>query len=872
MNNAFSAESQPLGKIGGKAFYLQQMMKGGFPVPPFLVIPKDVINNLTASIRSDLDAAFRQLLSVDFAHLGPIAFAIQNKITTLPFPDDFTNAVVKASNQLFGSDFKVAVRSSAIGEDSAGASFAGQHASYLFVDAKHLCDKIKAVIASAWSAGALQYRRHQGLTMQSPEMAVIVQQMVEAEVSGVAFSMHLEGNLEDVVMVAGYGLGEGIVGDKVETDTFIYNPTTMAIQKSCATKNAAAVYNAERGITLTAIEAEKQHPPCLADEAIQQVSEYALAAQKSLKAPADVEFSFDRHGRLFILQMRPITTIRSEEIKILDNTNIVESYPGLTLPLTFSFVADAYRKVFTGSAKAFLLSGQTIARHASTFEHLLAHHCGRIYYRLDNWYRMVSLVYNSYQSMHAWEKAVGLESSGSEVVFFSFRKKIRTGLSFAWLLLTYPAGNRRFYRLFRANYSLLQQFKSLAHDPRALWLHYENATERLFKPWLHTIVNDFIAFNAFGKLQAFIERHHIGEGASVANDLLSGIGGVESEEAMQEVLRLKAMILGEPTLTALFSLPAGEVWAQLHQGHHPHFLQALEAYLERYGDRTLAELKLETLSMRQAPERFIKLLQNYLTSPITAEDFQKRQAALSQNALDLVNARFHWWQPVRWSFAVLRRLAAYGLKNRENMRFCRTRAYGVVKDIFSEVGKSMTGEGVIAHWQDVFYLELADLKKFCLAGEIADKKPQVAALKRQYEKYEALQLPDRIMYLGDTPPIIDRTAPTRKNMAYSHTGIGVSKGVVTAEAFVMTEPQLDAPVKGKILVTKMTDPGWIFLMTQAAGLISEKGSLLSHSAIIGREMGIPVVVGIADATSFIKSGDRLCLDGNAGTVMLQPTK
>ena len=92
------------------------------------------------------------------------------------------------------------------------------------------------------------------------------------------------------------------------------------------------------------------------------------------------------------------------------------------------------------------------------------------------------------------------------------------------------------------------------------------------------------------------------------------------------------------------------------------------------------------------------------------------------------------------------------------------------------------------------------------------------------------------------------------------------QGRVVAEAIVITEPELDTPVKGKILITKMTDPGWIFLMAQAAGLASEKGSLLSHTAIVGRELGIPVVVGIPGVTTFFKSGDMVGLDGDAGVV------
>ena len=131
---------------------------------------------------------------------------------------------------------------------------------------------------------------------------------------------------------------------------------------------------------------------------------------------------------------------------------------------------------------------------------------------------------------------------------------------------------------------------------------------------------------------------------------------------------------------------------------------------------------------------------------------------------------------------------------------------------------------------------------------------------------EALHLPDRVMYQQGDIPIQSNNMNLNRTHSKVNQGIAVSKGVVTALAAIIIDPEPQCSVHGKILVSKMTDPGWVFLMMQAAGLVSEKGSLLSHTAIVGRKLGIPVVVGLKDATSIFKNGDLLKLDGSLGTV------
>ncbi|MFK7923625.1 MAG: PEP-utilizing enzyme, partial [Bacteroidia bacterium] len=517
------------------------------------------------------------------------------------------------------------------------------------------------------------------------------------------------------------------------------------------------------------------------------------------------------------------------------------------------------------------VSDKKIERYSEVLSHLLAHAYGRVYYRLDNWYRMMALVYSSKSSLDAWEKAVGLLQTERHKVNFSLRNKLKTIFSIIWLVLNYRSGNRRFFKLFAENYAFMQQYEQHRGNAKSLWQHYEQSSQALFKPWYLTLVNDFLAFKAFSWLQALVKRFGISDKEEFANDLLCGMGGLESEEAILNVLRLKDQILDTAALNALFQQDAGQVLNALDEIPFTVFKEEFDIHLQRFGDRTLAELKLETPSMRSNPILLLRLLQNQLSSKVRLTEFIERQTQISHQAKAKLMRKLPWRSPQRWLFQIVWKMAAYGLKSRENMRLCRTRGYGAVKDIFLAIGDCMQKEGHIAEREDIFYLDLAELEAFCEGDERSAKQAEIQSRKAQYEEYAKLSLPDRIIYEGQAFPKFTAPGTAITPLAGIHQGLAVSKGSVEAEAIVITEPSLDIAVQGKILVSRMTDPAWVFLMTQAAGLISEKGSLLSHTAIVGRELGIPVVVGIPAATQIFKNGDRLRLNGSEGTVeILKP--
>lgn len=218
-------------------------------------------------------------------------------------------------------------------------------------------------------------------------------------------------------------------------------------------------------------------------------------------------------------------------------------------------------------------------------------------------------------------------------------------------------------------------------------------------------------------------------------------------------------------------------------------------------------------------------------------------------------------------------MARRSVRYRESSRLDRARSFAVARDIFNQIGANLTHEGAIESPTDIFYLSVDEVLGFISGSSInCNLKWLINQRRADEERYKTDQLADRIKtqgtaYLNTFPP---RYPPHLRPSSDdgSLRGIGCSTGVITAEAVVVDDPKNVQDIHGKILVSQMTDPGWVFLMISAAGLIVEKGSLLSHTAIIGRELGVPTVVGVCGATRAIQTGDTITVNGQTGSVTI----
>lgn len=865
-----------VGSLGGKAYRLLLIKEVGFNVPQFICLDAESTRSLFKSALDIIKNKFKN--NVSDGDLLKYCEEAKELILNCEISISREKTILDDCLKAFGEDYMVSIRSSAIDEDNEEASFAGQYESFLYIRENGLIQAIRQCMASYFNFNAMAYRRLKGLSLNQMDFAIMIQAMVDASRSGVCFSMNTQGNLADTAIVGAYGAGEGVVQDKADTDTYYVNRGVRSIRRQIKLKNTALYFDGN-ALKEGKPELEYQRRAVLSDDEILAVTQLAMDAEQFLGRPADIEFVYDKVNTLYLLQVRPITTIKIDNLHVLDNTNIVESYPGITSPLSFSFARDMYERLFRRSAKAFWVSPDGFEKGQAVFGNLIAHFYGRVYYRLDNWYRMMALVYNSKSSLKAWEDAVGLPDSAVNSLKFSFIGKLKTAVSVIWLILNYRRGNNRFFKHFNEAYSKFRSYKSYS-NPLDLNKHLEDCLDEGLANWHLTIVNDYLAFKTFGWLKHLIRRYKISENDDFANELVCAYGEVESEQAVMNLLEIKEYVNRHHDLMSLFERDNLVVINALNEKRFPDFIEIWDAYLDRFGDRTLAELKLETPAPRTHPELLVNLVKSQLGNSLHAAGFKEKQLKIRQSAEKVLDTKFKWFDPRRIILIYVRRLAAYGLMNRENMRFCRTRMYGAVKDIYLKFGEMMLKNGYLEATEDIFWLEMDEIKTFALdfkapvCGTFANL---INERKRQYSYYENLNIPDRIIYPdGEKPDPFHferRDAETDAD-AWTATdysngclkGTAVSKGEVEGEALVILDPVLNANVKDKILVCKMTDPGWVFLMSQAKALVSEKGSLLSHTAIVGRELGIPVVVAVTDACTKIKSGDKIVVNGSKGTV------
>lgn len=223
----------------------------------------------------------------------------------------------------------------------------------------------------------------------------------------------------------------------------------------------------------------------------------------------------------------------------------------------------------------------------------------------------------------------------------------------------------------------------------------------------------------------------------------------------------------------------------------------------------------------------------------------------------------------RLAFALVLRRCRWGLKARESIRLTRGRMAGFFRRPYRALGERLAAAGVLAAADDVFYLSTDEVGDLIRGASLSlDPRRLVALRREEYAEAATLTLPSRIEAVGIPVPAQLARVTEPAGEATVLDGIGCSPGRVRGKAMVVREPDVGLRIDGEILVARTTDPGWVFLMVAAAGLVAEQGNMLSHTAIMGRELGVPTIVGVDRVTERVRDGDLLELDGRTGTVVI----
>lgn len=854
---------------GGKARALARAEGSGLPVPPWFVLSADAFGR-----------------SLDQHGTGP-----HGDVPTAIGPD-VQIALDAAVAGLSPNGERLAVRSSASDEDGARHSFAGQLESYLNVAPPDVARRVVDVWQSAFTERILTYRREHGLPPRPRPPAVLIQRMVEPRAAGVAFSADpVSGRRGVCVVSAVHGLGSAIVSGEADADTWLVGRDQTILDRRVAAKTRvhAADPASPGGVRLVDAAADLVHRPALTDAEIVAVAALARAAARRFEQPQDIEWALA--DRLYLLQSRPITSLHARpdpdgRLAIWDNSNIVESYSGVTTPLTFSFAREIYQHVYRQFCRMMAVPEAAIESRDEMFRNMLGLVRGRLYYNLLNWYRMLSLLPGYAMSRRFMEQMMGVKEPLPESVAEEIAAEARTGRALdmvhlartiAGLVVNHFTLDRRvtaFYR--RLDAALAPPVPPLEERrPDELAAHYQDLRGRLLLRWDAPLVNDFFAMIFYGALRHLVTRWCGDPGGTLQNDLISGEGGIVSAEPAVRMQRLARLAAGNERLLAQLSAGTAEAAAAV-MAAEPAFLAEYLAYLEKFGDRTVNELKLESATLHDDPVPLLRAIGALGRQVAAAEGADPPAARESSGDRLRVEARrrvdtalaAHPLRRVVFNWVL--RHARRRVRDRENLRLERTRLFGRVRRIFLELGRRFHSSGLLDDARDVLYLEVDEVLAFVDGRATTTDLRGLAALrKREFREHEEGPAPDdRFETRGPVYHGHDfrRTQALPAEGGEERRGLGCCPGIVRGPVRIVTDPRHADLECRAILVAEHTDPGWIMVFPSAMGVLVERGSLLSHAAIVARELGIPAVVSVPGITRWLKDGDWVEFDGSTGVI------
>jgi pyruvate,water dikinase len=851
--------------VGGKGQSLATLAVAGLPIPAGFLLSTTAYNSFIAT--HELKETILEIVTTvgDNAAGGEQASVrIRSLIEAATLPPDMVTAILQAYAGLGADGQAVAVRSSATAEDLPDASFAGQQDTCLNVRGEAaLLDAIRNCWASLWTARAITYRERRNIDHGTVAMGVVVQLMVPADVSGVLFTANpTTGERSEFVVNASFGLGEAVVSGEVTPDTYLLDRTTFEVKQSVLGAKETIVTAAdEQGTVTSEMPAEQRSTLSLSAETLGQLAALSVSAEGIFASqPQDIEWAVAA-DRCWLLQSRPITNLPPpplrdvrweppEEGKTLIRRQVVENMPEPLSPL----FAELYLTDGLDQAMNAFMTNLGVPVQIEEFVE-----------------RPFFLTVNGFAYCRgSYEFSWRLLGAIPKILVWYVRALpglLRT-LSARWRdegLPTYLATIDRWRTLdttATTDEQLLAGVRELAMADAVYWFDVSIAVGA-------AKITD-------GMLHMFLSSR------AVKGNLTSGMflrGFASKTLAAQADLEALAQRIraDESTRRLVVATPAQDLQQTL-QSHaaNASLLDGIAQYLDQYGHQ-IYNLDFAQPTQGEDPRPIFQSLKALIEHP--PEATATRQAAMALGRQQLVEQTLNGFGPVRrWLFRKLLGWAQTFGPLREEALFYMGAAWPTLRRLVLEIGARLTEAGTLKNADDVFFLEAAEIQHACAAGNEGRSCPD---LKRSAQARRELREARRQLHPPPTVPENRRwkvgpfnlTAweTQKRNPADAATlaGFAVSPGQVTGTACVILSPEDFAQMQADaILVCPTTTPAWTPLFAHASALVTDVGGILAHGSIVAREYGIPAVLGTGNATRRIVSGQRITVDGTAGTVTL----
>ncbi len=860
--------------VGGKAVNLGSMTRAGLPVPEGFCIGTAAYRTVVGAALADLIVA---LGAADDATQVELAGRARERILALPVPEALTETIV-AHYRALGADVAVAVRSSATAEDLADASFAGQQDSFLaVVGAPSVLEAVRRCWASLWTDRAVAYRRSHGVDQGTVSLAVVVQRMVEAEVAGVMFTADpITGSRRRTVIDASPGLGEAVVSGAVNPDHLVADSATGAVIEA-RPGDKTVLIRARPGGGTDRLDGPADPDLCLDDTAVAELVSLGRRVTEHYGSPQDTEWARDRAGRWWLTQARPITTLYPLPDGEYGGDRLlfcITLAQGLTRPITPMGLA-----VFRlAGASIAALAGRPLAepRRGPEVLHtlggrlfadvtpLLTHRVGR---------RLMRRALTAMEARSA--AALDLLATDARFAVRPGVAGLRPVLTVVLLRIKVPL---RLLQALVAPWSAAGTLDRFDRRLRRLFALPDDATpeqrlaliEARLLEGTFTIMPRAFGFAAAGLLALAGARRLLGDRArpDELQTVLRGLPHNVTTEMDLELWRITEQIRRDPeSAHRLTTGRLDELVADHHRGTLPAVAaRVLSDFLTRYGHRAVAEIDLGMPRWSDQPDHLIGVIANYLRLDDPALDpaaqFRRgtEEAEAMRHALVARMGRGLRARAVDAALSRARRLVGF----RESPKYLLIVLLGLIRDQLRVVGAALVDRGAVENADDVFFLEFGEVEAG-LGG--ASLRSVVERRRTAYAAELRRRRVPRLLLSDGTELEAMAGAVTRPDGAL--TGSPASPGTVTGVARVILDPIGAHLEPGEILVAPSTDPGWTPLFLTAGGLVMEMGGPNSHGAVVAREYGIPAVVGVADATHLIRSGQPVRVDGAAGLVVVQ---
>lgn len=879
---------------GGKGRNLSALTAAGFLVPRWAILGTDAFDAAISALGLCISDA---RLAVE-ERLREAAYA-ESALCESPIPSAIRDDIAAALHYLGAP--RVAVRSSAREEDGSRHSFAGLFDSFLNLSELDAVENaVRKCWASTFSPRATLYRHVRGLGFGDVSIAVIVQQFVEPVSSGVMFTADpVTGSSDRIVINAVLGLGEGLVSGAVDSDSVLVDKSTrQVLDESVVAKTLMVTACEGGGVSTAAVPASRQWESAVGSGMRETLVDLASQLERHFGGPQDVEWACDE-STTWILQTRPITVlghetalaaehlgeaVAGEETRIWDNSNIIESFSGVTSPLTFTVARQLYGDVYRAYARSLNVPHAQLGQMESWLPVMLGQFNGHVYYNLLHWYRMVGIAPGYALNRRVLEVALGVSEpldrqTAKKLRPFTFNStldrvicRVRTTITYARRFASIDSMIRDFDRQF-ADFIVRQGLSDVSRlDGTEAYRHFRQTNDDVADIWGPMLVLDAILLTSVGLLavlmKVFLPKAPEWVGFAVLNPG-ADVESIEPARALVEIVEIVNAVpalrtfidtvdpaIAYPRLAEFAESSEDPAWQELYR--------KVDDYIDRFGYRCLDELKLEAPDLRQNPAGLFHLLR--------MEAVQDSQRGTMDSAQDYLDGHLRGLR--RRVFDALRGKIQRAATHREHLRFCRTRGFAIIKSLAAVMGRDLEQRGILAERTDVFMLRLDELFEV-YEGAMAGGEAQavVAGRKILEGRYRRLAAPARFNTKGS------RYTPQELEIAGWHedaesdyaqvgavlTGTPSSPGQVTGRAVVVEKPE---DFSSGILVAYRTEPSWAAALPFASALLIERASPLTHVAIIARELGVPTIVQIDGLTHAIRTGMTVSVDGATGRVLV----